>query len=135
MLAYGLGAWPSGADLSSLEQLLAQLGLTQAALRTRFESAIAVATAKQNRAFRELAGASFVLGAAARRLRKAFHRLGRSRQSRHIFADLAIRESGCRGVRLGNSRWKRLDEHSRSTTKRRESVNLDRTQESRLEPG
>lgn len=67
MLAYGLGAWPSGVDLTSLEQLLAQLGLTQAALRTRFESTIpSVATAKQNRAFRELAGASFVLGAAAR---------------------------------------------------------------------
>ena len=67
VLAYGLGAWPSGADLRSLAQLLAQLGLTHAALRTRFESTIpSVPTAKQNRAFRELAGASFVLGAAAR---------------------------------------------------------------------
>jgi hypothetical protein len=67
VLAYGLGAWPSGADLTSLEQLLGQLGLSQAELRARFESAIpSVATAKQSRAFRELAGASFVLGAASR---------------------------------------------------------------------
>jgi hypothetical protein len=67
VLAYGLGAWPSGADLTSLEQLLRQLGLTQAELRARFESLIRpVATAAQSRAFRELAGASFVLGAASR---------------------------------------------------------------------
>jgi hypothetical protein len=67
VLAYGLGAWPSGADLTSLEQLLEQLGLTQAELRNRFESLIhPVASANQSRAFRELAGASFVLGAAAR---------------------------------------------------------------------
>jgi len=67
VLAYGLGAWPSGADLTSLEQLLGQLGLTQAELRTRFESAMpSVAPVNQSRAFRELAGASFVLGAATR---------------------------------------------------------------------
>jgi hypothetical protein len=67
VLAYGLGAWPSGADLTSLEQLLEQLGLSHAELRTRFESTIpVVAPATQSRAFRELAGASFVLGAAAR---------------------------------------------------------------------
>jgi hypothetical protein len=67
MLAYGLGAWPSGADLTSLEQLLGQLGVSQAELRSRFESLVrTVATASGNREFRELAGASFVLGAAAR---------------------------------------------------------------------
>ena len=67
VFAYGLGAWPSGADLTSLERLLAELGVSQPVLRGRFESLIrTVATANQNRDFRELAGASFVLGAAAR---------------------------------------------------------------------
>ena len=67
VLAYGLGAWPSGADLTSLEQLLGELGVSQPVLRSRFESLIrTVTTANQNRQFRELAGASFVLGAAAR---------------------------------------------------------------------
>ena len=72
VLAYGLGAWPSGADLTSLEQLLKELGVSQPLLRSRFESLIrTVATANQNRDFRELAGASFVLGAAARILEAA----------------------------------------------------------------
>ena len=72
VFAYGLGAWPSGADLTSLEGLLAELGVSQPVLRSRFESVIRiVATAKQNRDFRELAGASFVLGAAARILEAA----------------------------------------------------------------
>jgi len=67
VLAYGLGAWPEGADLTSLEQLLGELSVTHAALRSRFESLIrTIATANQNRDFRELAGASFVLGASAR---------------------------------------------------------------------
>ena len=67
VLAYGLGAWPSGADLTSLEQLLGQLGVSQRELRNRFESLVrTVATANRNHEFRELAGASFVLGAAAR---------------------------------------------------------------------
>jgi len=67
VLAYGLGAWPAGADLTSLEQLLEELGVSQPTLRSRFESLIrTVPTANQNRAFYELAGASFVLGAAAR---------------------------------------------------------------------
>ena len=67
VLAYGLGAWPSGANLASLEQLLQELGVSQPILRSRFESLIrTVAVANQNRDFRELAGASFVLGAAAR---------------------------------------------------------------------
>jgi hypothetical protein len=67
VLAYGLGAWPSGADLTSLEQLLGELGVSQPVLCGRFESLIrTVTTASQNRQFRELAGASFVLGAAAR---------------------------------------------------------------------
>ena len=72
VLAYGLGAWPSGADLTSLDELLKELGVSQPILRSRFESLIrTVATANQNRDFRELAGASFVLGAAARILEAA----------------------------------------------------------------
>jgi hypothetical protein len=67
VLAYGLGAWPSGADLTSLEKLLGELAVSHAALRIRFESFLrTISPADQNRAFRELAGASFVLGAAAR---------------------------------------------------------------------
>lgn len=67
VLAYGLGAWPSGADLTSLEQLLGEVGASQPVLRGRFGSLIrTIPTASQNREFRELAGASFVLGAAAR---------------------------------------------------------------------
>jgi hypothetical protein len=78
VLAYGLGAWPSGADLTSLEQLLAELGVSQPVLRSRFESLIrTVPTANQNRQFRELAGASFVLGAAAR-IVEAADRRGKS---------------------------------------------------------
>ena len=72
MLAYGLGAWPAGADLTSLEELLTKLGISQPELHRRFESLIrTVVTANQNRGFRELAGASFVLGAAARILEAA----------------------------------------------------------------
>ena len=67
VVAYGLGAWPTGADLTSLEELLGELGVSHEALRTRFESFLGtISSANQNRAFRELAGASFVLGAAAR---------------------------------------------------------------------
>ncbi len=67
VFAYGLGAWPSGVDLTSLEQLLEELGVSHAELRKRFESLIrTVAIANRNREFRELAAASFVLGAAAR---------------------------------------------------------------------
>jgi hypothetical protein len=67
VLAYGLGAWPPGADLTSLEELLGELGVSHEALRTRFESFFrTISAADQSRAFRELAGASFVLGAAAR---------------------------------------------------------------------
>lgn len=72
LLAYGLGAWPAGADLTSLEQLLGDLGVSQAGLRNRFDSLIsAVATAGESREFRELAGASFVLGASSRILEAA----------------------------------------------------------------
>ena len=72
VFAYGLGVWPPGADLTSLEQLLAELGVSQPELCSRFESLIrTVTTANQNRDFRELAGASFVLGAAARILEAA----------------------------------------------------------------
>jgi hypothetical protein len=67
VLAYGLGAWPSGADLTSLEGLLGELGVSHGVLRDRFESLLrTIPTANQNREFRELAGASFVLGASTR---------------------------------------------------------------------
>jgi hypothetical protein len=67
VLAYGLGAWPPAADLTSLEELLGELGVSHEALRTRFESFfLTISPADQSQAFRELAGASFVLGAAAR---------------------------------------------------------------------
>jgi hypothetical protein len=67
LLAYGLGAWPSGADLTSLDELLERLGVSHGELRGRFESLMGtIATADQSREFRELAGASFVLGASAR---------------------------------------------------------------------
>jgi hypothetical protein len=67
VLAYGLGAWPSEAATTSLEELLAKLGVSQPELYRRFESLIrTIPTANRNRTFRELAGASFVLGAAAR---------------------------------------------------------------------
>lgn len=55
------------ADLTSLERLLAQIGVSQPALRSRFDSQFRlVPTPHQTREFRELAGASFVLGGAAR---------------------------------------------------------------------
>jgi hypothetical protein len=67
VLAYGLGAWPSGADLTSLEDLLRELGVSHHMMRTRFENLLrTIPTANENREFRELAGASFVLGASAR---------------------------------------------------------------------
>ena len=67
VVAYGLGAWPPGADLTSLEELLGELGVSHEALRIRFESFLRTgSSADQSQAFRELAGASFVLGAATR---------------------------------------------------------------------
>lgn len=67
VLAYGLGAWPSGADLTSLEQLLGELCVSHDELRNRFEGLLrTIPAANQNREFRELAGAAFVLGASAR---------------------------------------------------------------------
>jgi hypothetical protein len=67
VLAYGLGAWPPGADLTSLEDLLRELRVSHGVLRDRFESLLrTIPTANQNREFRELAGASFVLGASTR---------------------------------------------------------------------
>jgi hypothetical protein len=67
VFAYGLGAWPPGADLTSLERLLIEIGVSQPALRSRFDTLFRlVATPHPTRGFRELAGASFVLGAAAR---------------------------------------------------------------------
>jgi hypothetical protein len=69
VVAYGLGAWPPGADLTSHE-----------ALRIRFESFLrTISNADQSRAFRELAGASFVLGAAARIVEAAEPHVGNVR--------------------------------------------------------
>jgi hypothetical protein len=78
ILAYGLGARPAGADLTSLEDLLRDLGLSEEGdeLRTHFDDVITAAarnstrlglkTVAQQSMFRDLAGASFVLGVAAR---------------------------------------------------------------------
>ena len=82
VLAYGLGARPGGADLTSLEDLLRDLGLSGEGdeLRTRFDDILAAKSScttlhLRNRAersmFRELAGASFVLGASKRILELA----------------------------------------------------------------
>jgi hypothetical protein len=77
VLAYGLGARPADADLGSLEELLDDLGLAGEGeeLRTHFDDVIAAENVRMShllkapadrRAFRDLAGASFVLGASAR---------------------------------------------------------------------
>jgi hypothetical protein len=94
VLAYGLGAWPPEADLTSLEELLGELGVSHEALRTRFERLLdTVSPADQSRAFRELAGASFVLGAAARIVEAAeppvanVRPLGGSHHSRRVGDD------------------------------------------------
>ena len=72
VFAYGLGVWPPGADLTSLERLLAEIGVSQPALRHRFDNVFRrVATPHDSREFHELAGASFVLGAATRILEAA----------------------------------------------------------------
>jgi len=72
VVAYGLGAWPPGADLTSLERLLTAVGVSQPALRIRFDRLLrSAATLDRTREFRELAGAAFVLGAAARILEAA----------------------------------------------------------------
>lgn len=81
MLAYGLGARPAAADLTSLENLLRDLGLHGGEeLRTHFDDLIAAQSTSttpplgndtERRMFRQLAGASFLLGAAARILELA----------------------------------------------------------------
>jgi hypothetical protein len=82
MLAYGLGARPAGADLTSLDDLLRDVGLAGEGdeLRTRFDDIVAAKSIRTNlhlrnsaerSLFRELAGASFVLGAATRILELA----------------------------------------------------------------
>jgi hypothetical protein len=82
MLAYGLGARPAGADLTSLEDLLRDLGLSgeDDELRKHFDDILAADSSNANlhlrnsaerRMFRELAGASFVLGASTRILELA----------------------------------------------------------------
>src|SRR4029077_3163530 len=53
VFAYGLGAWPAGADLTSLERLLAEVGVSQPALRSRFDSLFRpIATPQHTRASR-----------------------------------------------------------------------------------
>jgi hypothetical protein len=81
MLAYGLGARPTGTDLTSLEDLLWDLGLSGEGdeLRTHFDDVLAESSRTnsqlrneaERRMFRDLAGASFVLGASARILELA----------------------------------------------------------------
>jgi hypothetical protein len=80
MLAYGLGARPVRADLSSLEELLDDLGLAgeRDELRTQFDELVAARSAgldlrngSQQSMFRDLAGASYVLGASKRILELA----------------------------------------------------------------
>ena len=81
LLAYGLGARPADADLTSLEDLLHDLGLSEQGdeLRTHFDDVLAQTDVRnlqlksdaERGMFRELAGASFVLGAAARILELA----------------------------------------------------------------
>jgi hypothetical protein len=76
MLAYGLGARPADADLTSLEDLLRDLGLSEQGdeLRTHFDDVLAqtdvanlhLRNDAERSTFHDLAGASFVLGAAAR---------------------------------------------------------------------
>jgi hypothetical protein len=81
ILAYGLGARPAATDLTSLEDLLRDLGLSEEGdeLRTHFDDVLAENNATKlhlrndadRTMFRDLAGASFVLGAAARILELA----------------------------------------------------------------
>ena len=81
MLAYGLGARPAAADLTSLEDLLRDLGLSGESdeLRTHFDDVLAesdssshdLRTDAERSMFRDLAGASFVLGVSARILELA----------------------------------------------------------------
>jgi hypothetical protein len=81
MLAFGLGARPAGTDLTSLEDLLWDLGLSEEGdeLRVHFDEVLAennsagasLKSKAERSMFRELAGASFVLGASARILELA----------------------------------------------------------------
>lgn len=81
MLAYGLGARPAGTDLTSLDDLLRDLGLADGddQLRRHFDDVLAETDAgaallrsdAERTMFRDLAGASFVLGVAARVLELA----------------------------------------------------------------
>jgi hypothetical protein len=81
MLAYGLGARPAGTDLTSLDDLLRDLGLAEGddPLRTHFDDVLAGSSTAaallrsdaERTMFRDLAGASFVLGVAARVLELA----------------------------------------------------------------
>lgn len=82
ILAYGLGARPAEADLTSLEDLLSDLGLSgdRDELRTHFDDVLSAQSTSANpqlkneaerSMFRDLAGASFLLGASARILELA----------------------------------------------------------------
>jgi hypothetical protein len=82
MLAYGLGARPAEADLTSLDDLLSDLGLSGEGdeLRTHFDDIVAAQSTSANphlrndaerSMFRDLAGASFVLGVSTRILELA----------------------------------------------------------------
>jgi hypothetical protein len=81
MIAYGLGARPAGTDLTALDELLRDLGLSEQGqqLRTHFDDVLAqcnatnlhLRTDSERNMFRDLAGASFVLGASTRILELA----------------------------------------------------------------
>jgi hypothetical protein len=82
ILAYGLGARPAAADLTSLDDLLLDLGLSEDGdeLRMHFDHVLAESMGadlhlrndSERKLFRDLAGASFVLGASARILELAW---------------------------------------------------------------
>lgn len=93
LLAYGLGARPAGADLTSLEELLDDLGLSGDGdeLRAHFDEVVAAESdriglqlkaGEERSMFRDLAGASFVLGASARIVELASRPTARDTRSR-----------------------------------------------------
>ena len=66
VLAYGLGAWPSGADLTSLEELLRELGISHGVLRDPLREPDPLNRDRESESGVSARGASFVLGASAR---------------------------------------------------------------------
>jgi hypothetical protein len=122
VIAYGLGAWPPGADLASLEKLLGDLGLSHGVLRDRFEGLLrAIAPASQNREFRELAGASFVLGASAR-IVEAADPPGRGVTPPGLFAALKTHKRSSSGGRHLAVRAARQQQRSQPSRPNKQSM-------------